>query len=75
MYIPELFPARIRSTAFGFSYNVGRIAAAFAVLASGVMIHSLGGSYAKAASTVASVYLFGAVAALFMPKTSGQISK
>lgn len=75
MYIPELFVARIRSTAFGFSYNIGRIAAAFAVLASGAMIHSLGGSYAKAASTVAGVYVFGAIAALFMPKTSGEISK
>lgn len=74
MYIPELFNSRIRSTAFGFSYNVGRFAAAFAVLASGAMIHAFNGSYAFAASAVASVYIVGAIAAIYMPKTSGQIT-
>lgn len=74
MYIPELFNARIRSTAFGFSYNIGRFAAAAAVLGSGAMIRSMNGSYAMAASVVASVYIVGAIAALFMPQTKGEVS-
>jgi MFS family permease len=74
MYIPELFPAQIRSTAFGFSYNIGRFGAAAAVLASGQLIHALNGSYAIAASIVSSVYIVGAVIALFMPKTRGQVT-
>jgi len=74
MYIPELFTAKIRSTAFGFSYNIGRFAAALAVLGSGAMIRAFDGSYAFAASTVASVYLVGAVIALFMPPTNGEVS-
>jgi MFS family permease len=74
MYIPELYPSRIRSTAFGLSYNVGRFLAAFAVLGSGALIKALDGSYAIAASIVASVYIFGVVAAAFMPKTSGEIN-
>jgi MFS family permease len=74
MYIPELFVARIRSTAFGFSYNVGRFAAAIAVLASGQMIQAFNGSYALAASAVSAVYVVGAIASIFMPKTSGEIT-
>lgn len=72
-YIPELFDARIRSTAFGVSFNIGRFAAAAAALGSGSLIGIFGGSYALAASSVASVYLLGILAALFMPKTSGSL--
>lgn len=73
MYLPELYPSRMRSTAFGFSYNIGRILAAFAVLGSGALISAFNGSYAIAASAVASVYIFGVVAAFFMPQTKGEI--
>lgn len=74
MYIPELYEARVRSTAFGFTYNIGRFAAAFAALGSGALINIFGGSYAIAASTVATIYLVGAAATIFMPKTSGQVN-
>ncbi|MDZ4835842.1 MAG: MFS transporter [Candidatus Melainabacteria bacterium] len=73
MYIPELYEARIRSTAFGFTYNIGRLAAAVAALGSGALINIFGGSYAIAASTVATIYLAGAVATIWMPKTNGQV--
>lgn len=74
MYIPELFNSRVRSTAFGFSYNIGRFAAALAVLGSGAMIQAFNGSYAIAASTVATVYIAGAIACIYMPKSSDQIT-
>lgn len=74
IYIPELFEARIRSTAFGFSYNIGRFAAAFAALGSGALINIFGGSYAMAASTVATIYLVGIAGTLIMPKTSGTLA-
>lgn len=73
MYIPELYEARVRSTAFGFTYNIGRLAAAVAALGSGALINIFGGSYAIAASTVATIYLAGAVATIWMPKTNGQV--
>lgn len=73
MYIPELYEARIRSTAFGFTYNIGRFAAAFAAIGSGELISAFGGSYALAASSVATIYLAGAIATIWMPKTSGQV--
>jgi MFS family permease len=74
MYIPELFKSSIRSTAFGFSYNIGRFAAAAAVLGSGALIHHFNGSYALAATAVASVYVLGAVASIFMPRTKGEVA-
>jgi MFS family permease len=73
MYIPELYAARIRSTAFGFTYNIGRFAAAFAAIGSGELISAFGGSYALAASTVATIYLVGIIGTIWMPKTSGQV--
>ncbi len=72
-YIPELFEARIRSTAFGVSFNLGRFAAAIAALGSGSLIGLFGGSYALAASSIASVYLLGIIAAIFMPATNGEL--
>lgn len=73
IYIPELFETSIRSTAFGFTYNVGRFAAAAAAFGSGHLIQIFNGSYALAASSVAGVYLVGAIAAAFMPSTKGRL--
>jgi len=75
VYVPELYATRIRSTAFGFSYNSGRVFAALAALFGGQIIASFGGSYATGAATVASVYLVGAVASFFMPKTDGSVER
>jgi hypothetical protein len=75
MYLPELYPWRMRSTAFGFSYNTGRFLAAFAVSGSGALIGAFSGSHAIAASAVASVYVFEVVAAYSMPKTKGEIAQ
>jgi len=74
IYIPELFEARIRGTAFGFTHNIGRFAAAIAVLASGALINMFGGSYALAASAVASIYIVGVVMTIWMPKSSGELA-
>ncbi|MBY0548824.1 MAG: MFS transporter [Candidatus Obscuribacterales bacterium] len=73
IYVPELFASRYRSTAFGFSYNVGRIFAAGAALCGGQLIGYFQGSYSLAAGVVSSVYLIGVVASLLMPKTSGDV--
>ena len=72
-YIPELYPTSIRSTAFGVTYNMGRILAALPALGSGQLIRIFGGSYALAACSFASIYLVGAVAALSMPKPPGNM--
>ncbi len=75
VYVPELYATRIRSTAFGFSYNSGRVFAALAAVFGGQIIAACGGSYAVGAGTVASVYLIGAAASFFMPKTNGTVER
>ena len=72
-YIPELYETRIRSTAFGVTYNVGRLIAAVATLISGELMRVLGGSYAMAASSIAGVFLIGTVVSFFMPKPCGKM--
>lgn len=72
-YIPEVFDARIRSTAFGVCFNAGRFAAAAAALGSGALIEIFGGSYALAASSIASIYIIGIIPALSMPKIGQEL--
>jgi MFS family permease len=73
IYTPELFKARIRGTAFGFSMQVGRFAAAIAALISGQLIAFFNGSYAIAAACLSAVYLLGFIAAFFLPETKGEV--
>ncbi len=70
IYLPELFPTRIRATAVGFGLNAGRFATAVSVLFVGVIITWLGG-YGQAALFYASSYLIAVVAAYFGKETKG----
>ncbi|MCC7531160.1 MAG: MFS transporter [Candidatus Melainabacteria bacterium] len=72
IYVPEIFHTRLCGTAFGVAFNIGRIFGAVAALASGQLIVAFDGSYARAASTVACVYVVGIVASLFIRRTSGE---
>jgi MFS family permease len=72
LYLPELFPTRVRATGAGFTFNAGRvIAAAGTFLASGGLL-SLFGSYALMGSIMALVYLLGLVVIYFCPETKGK---
>ena len=41
LYLPELFPTRVRATAQGFAYNFGRVLAAAGTLGSGALLQPL----------------------------------
>jgi len=73
VYVPALFSANIRSTAFGVSVQVGRIVAACACLAGGQIIATCHGSYALAGASVALVYLVGIAAALCMTEGNDEV--
>lgn len=75
IYTPELFKTEIRGTAFGFSFQIGRAAAAVAALISGQLIALFGGSYALAGACIASLYIIGILASFFMPNTTGEIAE
>src|ERR1044071_569465 len=72
LYLPELFPTRVRATGQGVSYNSGRILAAVGVLTQGELVSYYGGSYARAGSVITLIYLFGLVLIWFAPETGGK---
>jgi MFS family permease len=74
LYLPELFPTRIRATGEGITYNFGRILAAGGVfLGTGNLVAYFDGSFALAGATMASVYLIGLIVIWFLPETKGGI--
>lgn len=70
VYLPELFPTRIRATAVGFCLNAGRLSTAIAVLFVGVIVQALGG-FAPSAMLFAGAYLLAVVASLWARETRG----
>jgi MFS family permease len=71
IWLPELFPTRMRGTAVAFCYNAPRWIACTGPLIAGTLIVSLGG-YGPAATIVALFFIVGFVAALFLPETKGR---
>jgi MFS family permease len=71
IWLPELFPTRMRATAAGFIFNAPRLLSAIAPLVAGTLIVGLGG-YGKAATIIGLFYILGLIAAPFLPETKGQ---
>ena len=71
IYLPELFPTRVRTTGVGFCYNLGRIVTAGSVFLTGYL-SAIVGSEAKTASAVSLVYILGMFLLIFARETRGQ---
>jgi MFS family permease len=74
LYLPELFPTRLRATGQGFAFNFGRIIAAGGALSMGFLMSErvFAGSYAKAGATITLIYLVGMAVIWLAPETRGQ---
>ena len=72
LYLPELFPTRVRATAQGLSFNAGRILAAVGALQMGALMQTFHGSYAQAGAVISLVYVFGLALIWFAPETRGK---
>ena len=72
LYLPELFPTRVRATGQGLAYNAGRILAAFGAIYGGALVQAFNGSYARAGAVITLVYLVGMVIIWFAPETKGK---
>ena len=71
IYLPELYPTRIRATGAGFCFNVGRLLASSGPYLTGYLVAALG-SFGRAASAVAVIYLVGLLILPFAPETRGK---
>jgi MFS family permease len=71
VWLPELFPTRIRATGMAFVFNAPRFIAFLGPLLAGNLIVYFGG-FGYAATIVASIYVLGLVAAPFLPETRGR---
>ncbi len=73
LYLPELFPTRVRATGQGVSFNSGRILAAVGAMSTGQMMkYWFDGSYPKACATLTLVYIIGMIVIWFAPETKGK---
>jgi MFS family permease len=71
VWLPELFPTRIRATAMAFAFNAPRFIAFLGPLLAGQLIVYFGG-FGTAATIVAGIYVLGLAAAPFLPETRGK---
>jgi MFS family permease len=82
IYLPELFPLRLRSTGTSFCYNVGRFLAASGPFTIGKLQEALKAgattpeakltAFREAASYMSVIFLVGLVALFFLPETKGK---
>ena len=77
VYLPELYPTRLRTTGTGFCYNIARYVTATGPLVQGSLTVLFGGlGYAMpirpAAMSLALIYLLGLAVVPFAPETRGQ---
>jgi MFS transporter, SHS family, sialic acid transporter len=72
LYLPELFPTRMRATGQGVCYNFGRIFAAAGVLYQGNLVTAYNGSYPRAGTMVVLIYFVGMLVIWLGPETKGK---
>lgn len=72
LYLPELFPTRVRATGQGLSFNAGRILAAVGAVQMGALMQTFNGSYAQAGAVITLVYAVGLVIVWLAPETKGK---
>ena len=71
IWLPELFPTRMRGTAVAFCFNAPRWISCVGPLIAGTLIVAMGG-YGKAATIVGLFFIVGVIAAPFLPETNGK---
>lgn len=70
LFLPELFPTRVRSTGAGVSFNFGRILTAVTIFATGVLMTLFDGDYARIGRVTSLVFALGMLVVWLAPDTS-----
>jgi MFS family permease len=71
VWLPELYPTRMRATALAFVFNAPRLVAFLGPLLAGALIVTFGG-YGWAAMALSSIYVVAIIATPFLPETRGK---
>ena len=68
LYLPELFPTRVRATGAGVSFNTGRVVAGVVVLSAGLLLDRFGGDYAQVGFWTGTIYAAGLLVIWLVPR-------
>ena len=71
VWLPELFPTRIRATGVAFVFNTPRFIAWVGPIIAGWLVANMGG-FSNAAMTMAMIYAIGLLSVPFLPETRGK---
>jgi hypothetical protein len=72
LYLPELFPTKVRATSQGFAFNFGRIIAAIGTVQTATLMRVFGDSFPDAGSALSVIYLIGVFIIWLGPETKGK---
>lgn len=71
VWLPELFPTRMRATGMAFAFNAPRFIAFLGPMFAGLLITQFGG-FSKMAVAFSFIYILGFVVVPFLPETKGR---
>jgi MFS family permease len=69
IYLPELFPTHIRSTAVGFCTGSARVVTSFGPLVAGLMVGAFGGSFNRVTAVMTCFAALSIIAVILGPET------
>jgi MFS transporter, SHS family, sialic acid transporter len=73
LFLPELFPTRVRATGSGVSFNTGRIVSGVVVLCAGFLLDLLGGEYPRVGFATGLIYAVGMFLIWLAPRQAGRL--
>jgi MFS family permease len=72
IYLPEMFPTHVRSTAVGFTTGTARVVTSFGPLVAGLMVGAFGGSFNNVTAVMTCCAVFSIIAMLLGRETKGE---
>lgn len=72
VFLPQMFPTRVRATGSGLAYNSGRFATAAGVLIAGFLFAKLGGDYSRVGAMCSAIYAAGILVVWLLPKEKSE---